>query len=444
MVEKKLLKYQAAWRRMGDALIKPNGDYGNDVIMNPCVIQVENDIYLYYASANQDGRRNIRLIIFRNGDLSKPEYQGIMIENGPLGSFDGAWSVLPTIVKVEEKWHMYYTGNSGIGQGLARFPGLGLATSDDLLHWEKYTDGPVRAPSGIEGTPDCMGIAGGGIVTLNDGTLRWYYVGAPTIGIEHFLDQQKYTCIAESKDGIRWEKKGMVISRDPERDYKDIATPCGPCIYEDGMYKLWYPCIGTRWGFYSICYGESEDGIHWNIGECYGDELAFGPRTRHLDMEEPYYFWDNQMAEYPAVFYKDGRRYMFYCGNGYGGTGLGLAVACNLRVYARDTELFAMYQGERHDVDIHVRVNGKELPKSAWSKPDSDCNVWQEAVTDDTRVRLIMTHTIEGMRIFCTVICEGTGADVVCTVRIGALASASECITAAKNETKTARVEISL
>lgn len=444
-MEKKQLKYQTAWHRMGDALIKPGGEYGQTVIMNPCVVKKEKDIYLFYASADESNRRNIRLIIFKDGDFSQPQYKGVMIPNGPWGSFDGAWNVLPMVVKVKEKWHMYYTGNSGMGIGLANFPGLGLATSEDLIHWEKYPGGPVLAPSGIAGTPDCMGIAGGAIVTLPDGTLRWYYVGCPTVGTEHFLDQQKYACVAESKDGIHWERKGAVIERDPQRDYKDIATPPGgTCIQEDSLYKMWYPCIGTRWGFYSICYGESEDGLNWNIGECYADELAFGPRTRHLDMEEPYHMWDSQMVSYPAVFDKDGKRYMFYCGNAYGVGGLGLAVACNSRVYARGTELFAMYKGERYDVSMDVTVNGKKLPKTDWSKPDSDCNIWTESVIDDVTVRLILTHTVEGIRVFCTAISQGKEADVTVEVQFGTLARGADGLRIEKMDTKTAKVDIVL
>lgn len=441
---KKLLKYQTAWRRMGDAIIKPGGEYAHTITMNPHVVEKDNDIYLFYAGDAPDGKRTIRLVIFRDGDFTKPEYQGIMINNGEWGSFDGKWCVLPNIVKVKDKWHMYYSGNKGSGAGLSAFPGLGLAISDDLLHWEKYSNIPLIAPSGEPGTPDAVGIAGGGLVTLPDGTLRWYYTGCPTIGDEHFLNQQKNVCVAESKDGFVWEKKGAVISRDPERDYKDVASACGPCYIEDGLFKLWYPCIGTRWGYYSICYGESEDGINWNVGERYGDEMAFGPRNRHRDMTEKAYTWDSQMVSYPAVFEKDGQKYMFYCGNGYGEGGIGIAMACNIRVYARDTELFATYQGEVHDVNIHVTVNGVEIPKTHWSTPDSDCNIWREATVNGITVRLIVTHVLNGIKLFCTAISGGETAIVQVTASIGQIATEQCQVSVEKFESKATTVEVIL
>ena len=443
-MEKNALKYQTAWRRLGDAVVKPDGNYANSVCMNPNVIQKDNDIYLFYAGDQVDHYRNIRLVIFKDGDFSKPDFKGIVINNGPWGSFDGKWCVLPNVVKFKDKWHMYYSGNCGFGEGLSTFPGLGLAFSDDLIHWEKYSDNPVIKPEGIDGAPDAIGIAGGGLIAMPDGKLRWYYTGCPTIGAEHFLDQQKSLCYAESSDGINWEKKGAFISRDIDRNYKDIACTGGPTLFEDGIFKLWHSCIGTRWGFYSIGYSESEDGINWNVGECYGDELAFGPRTRHLDMSEPYLMWDNQMVEYPAVFNINGKKYMFYTGNGYGLGGIGIAQACNIRVYARNTELFATYGGEKYDVTITAKVNGVEIPASEWSKPDSDCNVWREAEIGGVNVRLIVTHVIDGIRVFCTAISNGEPVRIETEVSIGSLASKADEIYIEANESKSLKVDVIL
>ena len=447
MQHKKDLKYHTAWRRRNAPIIKGDGVFGAHVTMNPYVIQKDNDIYLFYAGDTEEGYRNIRLVIFKDGDLSNPEYKGIVINNGEWGSFDGYWCVIPCVIRVGEKWHLYYSGNSGMGEGLGAFPGIGLATSDDLIHWTKYENNPVLPPSGVLGTGDTVGIGGGGLNMMLDGTIRWYYTGCPTVGPEHFLDQQKHICLAESKDGINWERKGPVISREPDRDYRDIACAgaCGPCVYEDGLYKLYYPCIGTRWGFYSICYSESEDGINWNIGEEYGDELAFGPRTRHLDISAGYTEWDNEIVEYPCVFEKDGKKYMFYTGNGYGyDSGIGLAEACNSRVYARGTSVFAMYNGERYDLNIAVTVNGEALPESKWATPDSDCNTWRESVINGVRVRIIITHTLDGLRVFCTVMSEGTAADVEAKIDFGALASVSDKLSVIEHETKYVTMDVKL
>lgn len=101
--------------------------------------------------------------------------------------------------------------------------------------------------------PDAMGIAGGSVlvVTLPSGEKEWrfYYTGCPTLGDDVFLDQQKQICLAVSQDGIRWEKRGAVMLRNPQHDYENIAV-AGPVVQQraEGDFVMWYSAIGTRWG----------------------------------------------------------------------------------------------------------------------------------------------------------------------------------------------------
>jgi hypothetical protein len=81
---------------------------------------------------------------------------------------------------------------------------------------------------------------------------------------------------------------------------------------------MWYSAIGTRHGFYSICYAESVDGIHWRRGVQSDDNLQLSPTGTG---------WEKQMVEYPAIIREDDHLRMFYCGNGYGRTGIGTALS---------------------------------------------------------------------------------------------------------------------
>ena len=61
-------------------------------------------------------------------------------------------------------------------------------------------------------------------------------------------------------------------------------------------------------------YAESQDGITW----VRKDELV------GIDISKN--GWDSEMIEYPNVITYSGKQYMFYNGNDYGATGIGLAV----------------------------------------------------------------------------------------------------------------------
>ena len=74
---------------------------------------------------------------------------------------------------------------------------------------------------------------------------------------------------------------------------------------------MWYCYRGDA---YRIGYAESADGVEW----VRRDDLAGITASEHG--------WDSQMVAYPCVFDCDGARYMLYNGDGYGRTGIGLAV----------------------------------------------------------------------------------------------------------------------
>jgi len=122
---------------------------------------------------------------------------------------------------------------------------------------------------------------------------------------------------AESLDGISWQKTGRVCI-----DYDETTDAIGrPCVYQDGaLYKMLYSYRGLD-GYrddvaasYRLGYAESTDGLVW------------ARRDEEVGLKRSETGWDSQMIEYCQVFRHDGRTYVFYNGNGFGGTGFGYAV----------------------------------------------------------------------------------------------------------------------
>jgi len=232
--------------------------------------------------------------------------------------------VLPGVFKFGDTWHLYYSGNDGGALGLQSFPGIGLATSSDGVNFEKYSDKPVITGDMTDEFPDNRGIAGGGSILedrAEDGavTYRMYYtVASGTKNEDVMIDQEKHCAVCHSTDGITWTDHRIIMS--PRRDVpnEDIAV-AAPFVWHDGeCYRMLYCGIGTRWGFYSISEAYSADGFTWERGEG-DDNLSLTPGAEGA--------WDGQMCEYPFVMDCGDHYRLFYCGNGYGATGIGTAIA---------------------------------------------------------------------------------------------------------------------
>jgi len=114
---------------------------------------------------------------------------------------------------------------------------------------------------------------------------------------------------AESDDAIHWDRKGIIaLNFENESEYA-LSRPF--VLKKDSLYRMWYSYRGES---YRIGYAESEDSIKWTRKD----------RDGGIDVSES--GWDSEMIEYPYVFEHKGERYMLYNGNGYGKTGIGIAV----------------------------------------------------------------------------------------------------------------------
>src|SRR5262249_14684287 len=113
--------------------------------------------------ADAQGRRRICLATAAVDDLTAWTRHGPLFELGGKGAFDELWCVVPCVHRVGGRWHLYYTGRSADrGTGREPFRGIGLAVSDDLRGWKKFSDEPVLNGDGFADWPANRGIAGGG------------------------------------------------------------------------------------------------------------------------------------------------------------------------------------------------------------------------------------------------------------------------------------------
>lgn len=315
------------WQRQpGNPVIPPDPDsvYESSRCMNPFVVHLGDEYRLYYSGGDSEGVQRICLATASVETPDRFTRHGVVLDVGEEGSFDAKWCVLPCVHRFGATWHLYYSGHEGSNLGLQSFPGIGLAVSDDGIHFTRYSSSPLITGDRTAEFPHNRGVAGGGSILedlLPDGTMQYrmyYTLAVGTKSEDVGVDQEKHCAVCHSNDGIYWTDHRVILS--PRRDVanEDIAV-AAPFVFRDGdLYRMLYCGIGTRWGYYSISEAVSSDGYEWYRGD--GDEnLSLFPEADSS--------WESQMVEYPSVIREGDHLRLFYCGNGYGATGIGTATS---------------------------------------------------------------------------------------------------------------------
>lgn len=235
----------------------------------------------------------------------------------------------------------------------------------------------ARTPVLDAGAPGCFddnGVFPTCVTHLADGRLAMYYVG---FELCHHVRYRLLTGVAVSDDdgdSFRRLSAAPILERsDGERHIRG-----GPFVlFEGDRYRMWY-VAGSRWEtvngksmpIYDVRHIESHDGLHWpsqgqvvvpldlarehGIGRPFvlrrdeGFRMHYSIRRRsplryelglahsadgliwrrdddHIDLQASPGAWDGDSIAYAAEVPIAGRSWIFYNGNDFGGTGVGLA-----------------------------------------------------------------------------------------------------------------------
>jgi hypothetical protein len=301
--------YQS-WRKLGVVLTAEDGPaWMNSHAAVPCVEPVKGSIVrMYFCSRDAKNRSQAGSAML---DLSEGKVFDVdakpLLTPGELGAFDDCGVTPTALVERNGRKYMFYVGWHS-GSTVRMHLWIGLALSDD---GGKTFHRANRAPLLERCAVDPFLTATLSLIEI-DGTWRMWYVsgeGWTRSGEETF---PRYDIkVAESKDLLNWKRKGMrAIAL---RNKKEFALARPSVQFHGGLYRMWF-CSKSDEEDYSLGYAESFDGISWSRH----DQLV-----RFETAEGDF---DSDMRAYPCVFENGGRLYMLYNGNGYGKTGIGLAV----------------------------------------------------------------------------------------------------------------------
>lgn|SRR5215469_10333684 len=118
-------------------VLAPETDYEKDGgVEDPRVLKIGETYYMTYTGYN---KKDAQLCLATSTDLMHWERKGILLP-AYKGNWNTGWTKSGAIVpeKINGKWWMYYLGTAPDKRDY-----MGLASSDDLLHWSDATKQPV-------------------------------------------------------------------------------------------------------------------------------------------------------------------------------------------------------------------------------------------------------------------------------------------------------------
>jgi hypothetical protein len=202
-------------------------------------------------------------------------------------------------------WYVAGSRSQSIQVGASSYQGFplrpGLATSKDLLNWQKV-DGPFKGAMldiGAPGEFDALLVGWPQELRDDDGTSRLYY---------HTLHRTEgfMICLAVSIDDVHWEKIGPIMGRGEQGSFDERGVATRQVIRQGSEYLMFYEGMYGQ-ASSSIGMARSDDGIHWTRirgSEDRGAIFAHSPADSGL--------WDAQGVGTPWVIANEAGGFNLY------------------------------------------------------------------------------------------------------------------------------------
>lgn len=277
----------------------------------PTVLVMEDRLRIFYAD-RMAGRSFITYFDTSRGDPSRiinAHHKPIM-DLGKLGTFDDDGMMPSCVVPHDGFIYLYYSGwNRGVTVPYRNSTGLAVSM-DGGNTFARMFEGPVMDRTAEE--PYCA-VTPWVMIDSSGFWTAWYVSGT---GWE---DNEPLYVIkaARSHNGVHWVRYSETCIQ-PFPNFAEVFS--NPTVIRTpDDYRMWFCSRGTldyRDGSrsYYISMATSKDGQTWNR-----------TNERYDGLEHADEGWDSTMTCYPYVIEVDGRRLMFYNGNGFGQSGIGFA-----------------------------------------------------------------------------------------------------------------------
>ncbi|WP_436399661.1 hypothetical protein [Roseobacter sp. S98] len=281
---------------------------------NPLPVLLQGNVFrIFFSARDIQNRSSVGAIDF---DLVARRLVTVHSEpffkHGDQGSFFADGVSIGNCYEADGQVYMLFMGWQAPNDGHWRGDIGRISVNDDLqLTLDGSTDYPFMASDAEDpislSYPWVLPGPKQGFDMWYGSTISW------TSGNDEMVHVIKH---ASSEDGHAWKRNGIAV---PFQEGVAQAFSRPSVIRKaDGSLEMWFSYRSGTGTPYRIGYAQSFDhGQTWKLA------LNFAG----LSVSE--HGWDSEMIEYPYVFEHNGQMYMLYNGNGYGKTGIGLAILEN-------------------------------------------------------------------------------------------------------------------
>jgi predicted GH43/DUF377 family glycosyl hydrolase len=242
-----------AWSKDGinftrhpEPVLYPEYEYEKYGCEDPRVAKIDDTYYMVYV-ANGEPVEGIHIAIASSKDLFKWEKHGLI--KMELKDWDRDQIKAPVICpeKINGKYVMYF-----LGQKMSWHTAIGIAFSEDLIHWEEYENNPIVIPR--YDNFDCLGVEPGATPVIEDDRIILIYNGWN----EHTVHKTGYLAFSKSNPTQVLERSENPII-EPTEDW-EINGPARNVTFAEGIIKY-----NNKWLLYygaaDKCIGLAEASI---------------------------------------------------------------------------------------------------------------------------------------------------------------------------------------
>lgn len=268
-------------------------------------------VFLAFRDKNQVGRMGWIDVKASDPTCVLAVSENPCLDVGRSGAFDDNGVTPLSVVSNGAELRMYYAGWQLTPHArYLLFTGLALSV-DGGDTFVRYQETPV-----LDRGPKEFLVRSGAYVMHDTESGLWkvWYAASSNLINHAGKETPRYPmAYAESVDGIHWPQSGRIVLKLEGSEFGFGR----PYIRKTrGFYELWYS-VRSHSQTYRIGYATSDDGIQWIRRDADGE----------LTPSEA--GWDSDMTGFPSIIENEHGTFMFYNGNGFGLTGVGVARVAN-------------------------------------------------------------------------------------------------------------------